>query len=133
LAAGGVVEAVARPESLLWVAVVSSVSGDPVELCDGSTVLLACAARRAVVGVFPCRSLWWQLWLLKFQIEMMVMVKPASSEVRDGGSTVPRTINFPAVRGLLPIQAKSGGVAAGSTGGAFGALMAKMGSRRSLL
>jgi hypothetical protein len=108
------VEAVARPESLLWVAVVSSVSGVPVELCDGSTALLACAARRAMVGVFPCRSLWWQLWLLKFQIEMMMMVRPASSEVRDGGATAPRTVDFPAVRGLLPVQAKSGGVVAGS-------------------
>jgi hypothetical protein len=53
LAAGGVVEAVARPESLLWVAVVSSVSGVPVELCDGSAVLLACAARRSCGCRFP--------------------------------------------------------------------------------
>jgi hypothetical protein len=40
-----------------------------------------------------------------------VMVRPASSEVRDGGATAPRTVDFPTVRGILPVQAKSGGVA----------------------
>jgi hypothetical protein len=50
--------------------------------------------------------------LLKISMEVVILTKPVSFAVQDGGSPEPRTVDSLSAEGLLPVQALSGGVAA---------------------
>jgi hypothetical protein len=45
-------------------------------------------------------------------MEVVMLTKPASFMVQDGGPSEPRTVDFPFAEELLPVQALSGGVVA---------------------
>lgn len=109
----------AWPERVLWAVVLSSALVAPVERRGGFAVRCAAATRRSCGARLP-------------QAGVREMVEPAVEDlgggaaidqagvvervVQDGGAQVPRSADFPAARGILPVQAMSGGVAAGFAG-----------------
>jgi hypothetical protein len=66
-------------------------------------------------------------------MEVMMLTKLAPFVAQDGGALVPRTVDFLAAWGLLPVHATCGGVAVGFAGGACYATKTTLGLRRIFL
>jgi hypothetical protein len=135
LAAGGAKEAVAWPESFFLVGFLSSVLDAPVELRVGSDAPCESATRRSYGTPFPIAGVREKVDPVVEDLDGVVVVDQTGVVVRGAGwrRSGAEDVDSPTTWGLLPVQALSGGEAAGFAGVACCATKTKMGLGRSLL